>query len=370
MERERNREREREWNKRLPKSSRPDSSSSFHSPWPEQRSRTSSVSSMEQVRSGSPHSTNSIDSTGKRVRVRTISGMNERPRVVSAGNRPSSVLSNNSASSLRRHNSLTTGTGIESPDSKGPGTEVVLERERNWNAPRPKWHRRSLPNTPDRPVTPVNQSPSGHRNEYKTSSTTPKDTSNIPHSNIKSPTTRRHSQAGLVPLSPSPAEKRSTTPVSIGRHSQFSKSPGTPSRLKSQIPRPTSPGRRRSQPSSNQYNAEIPRNVSDVREQSEDEDIQQAKSMVSFPSAVNRPSLYQESMELTGAYNVHEASSALPSFLDGGHHASIPNNDTMHTMSFSRFNDSSRTRGELLDEEGEASLYGQFWHHLIFLLTR
>lgn len=361
MEREKNREREREWNKRLPKLTRPGSSVSSQPPWPEQRPRTSSISSIESARSGSPHSTVSNDSPGShRARVRTISGLYDRPRVVSTGNRPGSMLSNHSTShmepsqGLRRHHSLT--TGAESPDFQSSGTEVVHERERNWNAPRPKWPRRSLPDTPDRPTSPTHkQSPRSQRNEPVASSSTPKDSPHISRPDMKSPTTKRQSHAKSVPLSPSPAEKRSSTPVSIGKSSQFSKSPGTPSRLKSQIPRPVSPGRQRLLLSSISRDVEKPRNVSDIQEQSGDENMEQVKSMVSFPSAANGPSLSQESMELTQAYNVHEASSALPSFSDDGHRTSFLNSDVVHAKSLSRFEGFEGSRDELLDE-GEVSL--------------
>ena len=114
LERERNIEREREWNKRHTKvsTSRPTSGLSYHSP-AEQRTRTHS----HPTRPDSAHS-----------------------------------LLSPASPDLHRHHSFSTSRG-SSPSSSLASSrdeeqelelevkhEIDHERERNWNAPRPKWH--------------------------------------------------------------------------------------------------------------------------------------------------------------------------------------------------------------------------------------
>ncbi|KXN90177.1 hypothetical protein AN958_04667 [Leucoagaricus sp. SymC.cos] len=352
MERERNHERERDWNRPHPRVTRPGSSLSLHSPQPTHRSRTSSISSMESIRPGSAMSNMSIDSgESPHTRVRTSSGLSNRPRTNLTGNRPGSALSNDSMpiadfpQNLRRHNSLT--SRADSPaSSKGNGsqpeeTEIEHERERNWNAPRPKWHRRSLPNTPDRLTSPRStkpsspHSPANIRRESTTPQTALKDASNTTRSG--SSLARRHSQPKVVP-SPSPAERRGTgSSLSV-------KSPNThiPSVVTSTPARPRSPlsghgshGKSRLPVPSARANGsrvETPKVIAEIHIQDEIGHMQ-TKSTVSFPQAINGQSLSQQSMELTEAYSGHDNNSAIPSFSDFSHQVPTTNNDTMHTAS-------------------------------------
>ncbi|KAF5386174.1 hypothetical protein D9615_002384 [Tricholomella constricta] len=111
LERERNIERERDWNKPYPKSSRPTSSLGLRSPNAMERTRTRSLIQL--------------DSPGRLSPARH----------------------------LQRHHSLTNSSRASSPAVSLNGShhgkddseeeEIVLERERNWNAPRPKWTQHS-----------------------------------------------------------------------------------------------------------------------------------------------------------------------------------------------------------------------------------
>ncbi|KAF5351784.1 hypothetical protein D9756_007424 [Leucocoprinus leucothites] len=352
VEQERNREREREWNKPHPKNTRPGSSLSFNSPRPQHRSRTSSISSLESPRPGSALSNMSIDSEDSpRVRARTSSGLSDRSRTFSGGSRPGSALSNDSMSiadfpqNLRRHHSLTNRP--QSPasslgaENQLEEVEVEHERERNWNAPRPKWHRRSLPNTPDRPASPgptklstTPQSPMDRRRFSTTPSTALKDNSNTSRSG--SSLVRRHSQPKAPPHSPSPLERRNAVSPSIAKspHSRLStvsssspvgsRSPGQISHQKSRLPVPSA--------SSHRSREEFPRAAPDIRVQDESGEPQMPSPM-SFPQTNNNQSQVHDSMELTEAYNGHELSSAIPSFSDASEPIPTPNDDTMHTAS-------------------------------------
>ncbi|RDB24915.1 hypothetical protein Hypma_008048 [Hypsizygus marmoreus] len=110
LERERNLERERDWNKRHPKVTRPTSSLSMHSSPGTDRPRTQSLANMS---------------------------------------RPDSTQLLTPDRSLHRHHSYTHSSRATSPalsttashDGKldSEEEEIVHERERNWNAPRPKW---------------------------------------------------------------------------------------------------------------------------------------------------------------------------------------------------------------------------------------
>ncbi|TFK44544.1 hypothetical protein BDQ12DRAFT_673185 [Crucibulum laeve] len=132
LERERNIEREREWNRPHSRLSRPSSSLSLRSPEVSVRSRTQSL--IHPPRPGSALSQTSVNSDTHK-------------------------------SGLRRHQSFTsprasspTGSLRASHDDELP--EVVHERERNWNAPRPKWHQSPSVNgmSVDRTSSPVPQS--------------------------------------------------------------------------------------------------------------------------------------------------------------------------------------------------------------------
>ncbi|KAG6862328.1 hypothetical protein C0995_016026 [Termitomyces sp. Mi166 len=132
LERERNLERERDWNK--PRPSRPTSSLGFRLPSPSQRSRTRSLIHADSM---------SLAPTR----------------------------------SLQRHHSPTRSERASSPASflvsgHSDEEEVVHERERNWNAPRPKWTHSS-----PRPVSPFKtQSPGANmRGESLTTLTTRKE---------------------------------------------------------------------------------------------------------------------------------------------------------------------------------------------------
>ncbi|KAG5646797.1 hypothetical protein DXG03_002174 [Asterophora parasitica] len=121
-EKERNIEREREWNRPVPKASRPSSSLGLNSPNAIERSRTRSLIQM--------------DSPGRQSPSRR----------------------------LQRQHSLTDSSRAGSPagslsgshhGNDEPEPEIIHERERNWNAPRPKWTQHST-----RPISPLSQSPS------------------------------------------------------------------------------------------------------------------------------------------------------------------------------------------------------------------
>ncbi|KAG5635089.1 hypothetical protein H0H81_012488 [Sphagnurus paluster] len=107
MEKERNDEREREWNKPHPKVSRPRPTSSLHSPSAADRSKTWSLIQL--------------DSPGRLSPARHL----RKSSLTDASSRASSPAG--SAHSGRH--------GKDDPEEE----EVVHERERNWNAPRPKW---------------------------------------------------------------------------------------------------------------------------------------------------------------------------------------------------------------------------------------
>lgn len=293
-----------------------------------------------------------------RARMRTTSESSERPRKqsLSGSDRPGSALSNHSASvpdfpqGLRRRPSLTSradspaSSKSTSSQDRGSRALVELERERNWNAPRPKWHRRSLPNTPNRPASPgpsklsSPRSPPDHRREPAVSLTALKDTSNTSRSEVGSSLNRRHSlQSKAAPSSPSPTERRNGSSVSSTKSPHSSRLStvvtSTPARPRSPLPRPGSQKESRLPLSSNRSHDsrfETPKAIPDIQIQNE---AGKTQSTVSFPQAANGGSLSQESMELTEAYNAQEATSVLPPFSDSDFHISTPNNNTMHTAS-------------------------------------
>lgn len=361
MERERNHEREREWNKRHLNNARPNNGLSTHSPGSRNRSRTSSISSLEYPRPGSALSNMSIESAESlQNRKRTVSGLSERQRTrtpsFSGSRRPGSALSNHSSpvpdfpNGLRRHHSLVSRADSPASVSSTSGKDEVVveiqqERERNWNARHPKWHRRSLPNTPDRPESPNTSksasphSPAHHRHERTTS--TPdalKETPNTLRSNSRLSLSRQSPlQSKIAPPSPSPAERRhgSLIPKSPNSSRLSAVVTSTPARPRSPLPKAASHTKSRlplSSKRSYESNMETPKAVPEIQIQDETEEAQ-AKSTFTFPRSVNGQSMSQVSMELTEAYNVHDATSAIPSFSDYSHQLLTPNNDTMHTAS-------------------------------------
>ncbi|KAF8626843.1 hypothetical protein AX15_004672 [Amanita polypyramis BW_CC] len=102
VERERIHERERQWNKRRPRLSYP------------------SPGSLSQIH---------------RERTRSVS-LTQIPR-------PNSAMSISSTASLQRDHSFSPSSNASSPEKRGspsePPEEYLHERERNWNAPRPRW---------------------------------------------------------------------------------------------------------------------------------------------------------------------------------------------------------------------------------------
>lgn len=342
LEQERNREREREWNKPRPRNARTGSSPSLH--FPEHHSRTSSA---ESPRPGSALSNISVDSP--RARFRTSLGLSERPRATSGGGRPDSALSNDSTSiidfpqTLRRYHSLTNRS--QSPAHIEHQIEEV-ERERNWNAPRPKWHGRSLPSTPDRPtslssskLSTTPQSPVDRRRQ----STTPLITQDVLNiTRPDSPLARRHSKqkiivsqierrnviSSAIPKSPRPRLSNNT--ADSPSHSRSPLRDQAPHH-KSRIPIPSN--------RAHGPRDEIPKSISSIHAQDESEEIQE-QSLSSLPQGVNGQSQLQESMELTEAYNGSEMSSAIPSFSDSTEPFPALNNDTAHTTSSLKLDDS------------------------------
>ncbi|KAF8629203.1 hypothetical protein AX17_005788 [Amanita inopinata Kibby_2008] len=125
-ERERMHEREREWNKRRP--------------------NTSHLSP-----NGMPKM------SGERVRARSLTHVT----------RPDSAMSASSVTSLQRQDSYSPSSGSsgtrQSPSE--PMDEYVHERERNWNAPRPRW----LQNPETRPSVPPTCSPPSSESQHLTS---------------------------------------------------------------------------------------------------------------------------------------------------------------------------------------------------------
>lgn len=131
MEDERNRERERLWNRSQPRLHRSTSSLSFHSP--NERQRHGSIS-------GRPDSAQSF-TTPPRGPHSWQSGSAHSSR---AGSPASSI-----ASSSREHHS----------DPRNP---VAHERERNWNSPHPKWQHQD----PPRSISPLPRSKPGISPSY------------------------------------------------------------------------------------------------------------------------------------------------------------------------------------------------------------
>ena len=364
LEHERNREREREWNKPRPRNARTGTSPSLH--FPEHRSRTSSA---ESPRPGSALSNISVDSP--RARLRTSLGLSESPRATSGGGRPDSALSNDSTSivdfpqTLRRYHSLTNRS--QSPAHIEHQIEEV-ERERNWNAPRPKWHGRSLPSTPDRPtslssskLSTTPQSPVDRRRQFATLSTTPQSPVNRRRPSLTPSTTpqspdRRHQSTtpSTTPRPDSPLARWHPQPKMIERRNVISaipKSPhsrlsnntaDSPSHSKSPLREQISQHKSRIPiPSSRIHGSrdEIPKPSSSIHTQDESEEIQE-QSLSSLAQGGNGQSQLQESMELTEAYNGSEMSSAIPSFSDSTEPFPALDNDTMHTTSLLKLDDS------------------------------
>jgi len=84
---------------------------------------------------------------------------------------------------------------------------------------------------------------------------------------------------------------------------------------------------------------EFPKPSSSIHTQDESEEIQE-QSLSSLAQGGNGQSQLQESMELTEAYNGSEMSSAIPSFSDSTEPFPALDNDTMHTTSLLKLDDS------------------------------
>lgn len=168
----------------------------------------------------------------------------ERVRTISTPSRPGSATEYLSPT-LHRHGSGHSFPGSRPSSPTGSVSsmdvaeeiehEVEHQRERNWNSPRPEWgnplfHRRSLSPLPrSRPGSPTDEPPHVHK-------TTPHSrTNSVTHGNslsIPSPGARSKSPVGdRIPRPRSPIP-RSTTPLSHGRP----KSPAPPAS------RPETPG--------------------------------------------------------------------------------------------------------------------------------
>lgn len=222
MERERLHERERQWNKHqgTPKLARTTSNSSNHSL--DERQRTMS----HPPRPGSSQSLHippsAVTSPGHSRRL-------ERERTVSNPPRPGSAMSNHSSShreQLKRTQSHPSHGGDPSHSSptrsRGHKQEQTdseeHQRERNWNAPRPKWshhdhHHRS-------PV----QSPSSPARQRKTSLQANHSISPAPSeaSTLRAPKATAGNRPLSFPLRPqSPLPPRSPEPPSHRPHLSF-----------------------------------------------------------------------------------------------------------------------------------------------------
>jgi serine/arginine repetitive matrix protein 2 len=158
MEHERNREREREWNKPNPKTSRSASNLSLQ---PQERSRIVS----QTARSVSPLPRSTVNGSGSSPTTPDRPHSPILPRTGSPAERQRAPSHTSSLlpTALRRHSSHgspRTSSPTGSVRSVGSGAEndevkhvVDLERERNWNAPRPKWgEHRSISPLPPSPT--------------------------------------------------------------------------------------------------------------------------------------------------------------------------------------------------------------------------
>jgi serine/arginine repetitive matrix protein 2 len=145
IEQERNHDRERDWNRPPPRSA---SNLSLRSQHERVRTASNSALSIPPRHTFSLHSNDSTSSLQSQDDQRSSPGQDNQaflsPKRLSHSDHALSL----SAPSLRRQasfSSSTTSSPTGSMHSAGSGVEegleyeAVLERERNWNAPRPKW---------------------------------------------------------------------------------------------------------------------------------------------------------------------------------------------------------------------------------------
>jgi len=262
-----------------------------------------------------------------------------------------------------------------------------VERERNWNAPRPKWHGRSLPSTPDRPISlsssklsTTPQSPVDRRRQsttplttpqspdHRRQPTTPKAVLNITRPD--SPLARRHSQPKMIA---SQIERRNVISLAIPKSPRsrlLNNTADSPLHSKSPLREQASQHKSRIPiPSSRVHGShdEIPKSISSIQAQDEAEEIQE-QSLSSLPQGVNGQSQLQQSMELTEAYNGSEMSSAIPSFSDSTEPFPALNNDAMHTTSSLELDDSRDIMHQAgSEDEGNAGSRGFFESKLILV---
>lgn len=189
LERERNIEREREWNKRHPNLSRPTSSLSLHSPTPSERSRTYSQPTR-------PESA-------------------ELPHLNRHLQRHHS-FSNSSRASSPAHSLSASNGGKEESEEE----EVIHERERNWNAPRPKWSQHEHSYGPSSPSRIPGFSPTANlsNGRMRTQSLKSSATRNVespdhrrPAASHKVDDIRRSATPSPRPSSPLPSDRRNST---------------------------------------------------------------------------------------------------------------------------------------------------------------
>jgi serine/arginine repetitive matrix protein 2 len=176
LEQDRNREREREWNKPNPKLTRSSSGLGLHAQ--HERSRTTSNpprpdSSLR--RAFAQHSNGSAGSLHARPSSRLSNPSTpERERFSGHSLTRAALQRHHSQPSPRANSPTGSLRSVGSTAEVEPKLEVEQERERNWNARKPKWSehsgigQRSQPSTSPLPPTP---GPSRH-NSLKTASPT------------------------------------------------------------------------------------------------------------------------------------------------------------------------------------------------------
>jgi len=178
------------------------------------------------------------------------------------------------------------------------------------------------------------QSPD-RRRQSTTPSITPQDELSITRPN--SPLARWHSQPKMI-------ERRNVISSAIPKspRSRLSNKADSPLHSKSPLREQASQHKSRIPiPSSRVHGSrdEIPKPSSSIHAQDESKEIQE-QSLSSLAQGVNGHSQLQESMELTQAYNGSEMSSAIPSFSDSTEPFPALDNDTMHTASLLKLDDS------------------------------